>query len=131
MARAYYLLEWLIPPVLLVGAALLYASKCPVAWTRVLTIIVATGVAGLQISVAGHSMRGQSWAPGFRGVKLGVLAVLVVVDLAVVWSSLRLRSGVVDDEGRTAGVGVCEFLLILGAFLHLVGFFFLVYQGNG
>ena len=62
------------------------------AWAYVLAACVATAVAAWQTYILLHSMLGHSWDPVFHGIKLGILAVVVCVDLAAVYVLLRSRS---------------------------------------
>jgi uncharacterized membrane protein YidH (DUF202 family) len=131
-----------LPALLLAASAALYAWKWELAWTRGLAAIVAVGVAGWQVYITLHSMRGQAWDPPFHGFKLGMLAVAVAVDLAAAWSWLRPRlkahgyGGSASGDGspatreRVGSVVICVFLLMLAAVLYSVFLPFLATTGE-
>jgi hypothetical protein len=85
-------LVWFLPAVLLAASAVACSWRRRSGWPYVLAACVAVAVAGWQTYLALYSVAGRSWDPVFHGVKLGVLAVVVSVDLAAALVLLRARS---------------------------------------
>lgn len=85
-------LFWFLPPLLLVASAVLVAWRQGSRWSYALAACVAAAVAVWQASLTLRSVAGQSWDPGFHGIKLAVLALVLTVDLAAVYVLLRRRS---------------------------------------
>jgi hypothetical protein len=85
-------LFWFLPPLLLVVSAVLCAWKRRSGWPSVLAACAAVAVAAWQSYLTAHSMAGRSWDPLFHGIKLGILAVAVIVDLTAAVVLLRARS---------------------------------------
>ncbi len=85
-------LLWFAPPLVLVLSAFLCAWKRRSGWPYVLAACVTLAVAGWQSFITVRSFSGQSWDPAFHGAKIGLLAVVVIVDLAAAAVLLRART---------------------------------------
>lgn len=126
-------LFWFLPPLLLVTSAALLAWKRNARWPCTLAACVAAGTAVWQAAITMGSMAGQSWDPGFHGIKLAVLAVVLGVDLAAVILLLRRRSrlGPVDeaDTGRQPRLSAGALLVVVAAVLYVPSLFWLATTG--
>lgn len=127
-------LFWFLPAILLALSAVLCAWQRRSAWTYVLAACVAAAVAAWQTYIVLHSMSGQSWDPVFHGIKLGILAVVVCVDLAAVYVLLRSRSRLEAAgqarAGRPARLHSGLLLLVVAVALSIASFPWLATTGE-
>jgi len=127
-------LFWFLPAILLALSAVLCAWQRRSAWAYVLAACVATAVAAWQTYILLHSMLGHSWDPVFHGIKLGILAVVVCVDLAAVYVLLRSRSRLEAVGQARAGLPAWLhsgfLLLVVAAALYIASFPWLATTGE-
>ena len=127
-------LFWFLPPLLLVTSAVLVGWKRRSRWAYATAACVAAAVAIWQASETLLSMSGQSWDPGFHGIKLAVLAVVLTVDLAAVILLLRRRSRLGPageaDAGRQPRLSAGALLLVMAAVLFVLSLPWLATTGE-
>lgn len=74
-------------------------------------------------------LSGQPWGPVFYGIKFGVLAVVVGVDVAVAVVAMRARPRAQAarraGEGRVASPGVGAAWLVLATARYVLSWYFL------
>jgi hypothetical protein len=127
-------LFWFLPAILLALCAALCAWQRRSTWAYVLAACVAAAVAAWQTYILLHSMSGHSWDPVFHGIKLGMLAVVVGVDLAAVCVLLRSRSRLEAAgrarAGRPAWLHSGVLLLVVAAALSIASYPWLASTGE-
>ena len=131
-------LVFLGPAVLLVVCAVLCMCRRRSAWPFVLAACVTVAVACWQVSGALMSVRdelsGQPWDPVFHGIKFGVLAIVVGVDVAAAFVAMRARPRAEAagraGEGRRASPGASAAWLVLAAALYVLSWYFLATTGE-
>jgi hypothetical protein len=127
-------LFYFLPAALLALAAVLCVGKRRSAGAYVSAACMAAAVAAWQAFVALQSTKGQSWDPVFHGMKAGVLAVVLCVDLAAVYVLVRRRprpgtAGESDTE-RLPWLRAEVVLLIVAAVLCVVSLYLLATTGE-
>ncbi len=126
------------PAVLLVACAVLCVWRRGAAWPFVLAACAAVAVACWQVFGALMSVRdqlsGQPWDPVFHGIKFGVLAVVVGVDLAAAVALLRARPSTAAvgqvGGGRVASHRAAAAWLVLAAVLYVLSWYFVATTGE-
>jgi len=133
LLHAHVALFWFLPPLLLVASAVLVAWKRGSRWSYALAACVAAAVAFWQASLTLLSIVGQSWDPGFHGIKLAALAVVLAVDLAAVylllWRRSRLRAAGEAHPGLPTRLHAGSLLLLVAAALYVPSLFWLATTG--
>jgi hypothetical protein len=127
-ALAY--LFWFGPVALMAVSAALCGWKRHSRWPYLLAACVAVAVAAWQMYFTAASLWGRPLDAAFLGVKLGILAVVVCVDLAAAFALLRARSGL--GAAGQAGAWLFSGLLLLAvaAVLYLPSFYVLATSGE-
>lgn len=116
-ALAYLL--WFGPAALIAVSAVLCGWKRHSRWPYLLAACVAVVVAGWQTYVTVDSVAGRPWDPVFHGIKIGILAVVVSVDLAAAFALLRARSGLGAAGQTAAWLFAGLLLLVVAAVLYI------------
>jgi hypothetical protein len=126
------------PAVLLVACAVLCEWRRGSAWPFMLAACATVAVACWQVTAAVLSVwsphAGWQWDPVFHGIKFGVLAVVVGVDLAAAVVLLRARpsTAAVGQVGgsRVASHGAAATWLVLAAVLYVLSWYFVATTGE-
>lgn len=119
------LLYFFLPPVLLVAGAALCAWRRRCGWPYVLAACLALAVAAWQSWLTVSSISGWGGRdPTFHGIKLGILAVVVLVDLAAAAMLLVARRRremlTTEADGHLNRRHVSLLLLVMAAIAYLV-----------
>jgi len=118
-------LYFFLPSVLLVAAAALCVWRRRCGWPYVLAACLAVAVAAWQSWLTVRSISGWGgWDPTFHGIKLGILAVVVLADLAAAATLLVARRHrkalAAGANGRLNRRHVSLLLLVMAAVAYLV-----------
>jgi len=126
------------PAVLLVTCAVLCAWRRRSAWPFVLAAGAVVAIACWQVTAAllsvWRSHTGWQWDPVFHGIKFGVLAVVVGVDVAAAVALLRARprteAAGQAGVGRVASPRAAAAWLVLAAALYVLSWYIVATTGE-